>query len=913
MASPGPIFSPEALRSFRYHYFVTQWGKKVLFIVYENCFILGQAKGIIEILFTKGVLLSKKGNINKKDLENLAYKPPEDLDITLMHKICYQLWQKGFNDPGDELKELVKKIKDERNAVSHEVQNMSYTDLDKKLKGFQATLEETLDKTKFLFPVLGVRTDQLKAEIRAAVPELLGKIHEKYDPSDQKDVEKLKQEIKEFWSELSEEVQKSSREEFLSLYSRLCQILPFDWLVQHGITDPCNIIIYLQVQDDSRFNESRRGREGPTVDQRCILRIRNARREDPEVVIISGDAGSGKTTILCSFVEKWFKNTVDIPELSSFDTLLYMQFRDLKYDNFADYLKGLLPHTIARYDFTNVQSHILGSKCLIFCDGYDEANENSKKLFEEMLQLNWKDKKIVVTTRPGNTEELTNDVNSTKRTKINLKVLGLQENDFNLLTEKLTGYLVKDSIQQEKLRAELSQKVREMNYTTKAILRTPLLFNMFILLYVECPELRNELSTRASLYLQLKKNMAKRILKKTKISEESLEEFDELYRKWSLRHYIEKKYEWSEGDMKSFKREISSKKVLENFRSIMSSYFIIKHARDHLNIVKVFCYSHRSEQEFAIARNICEDLMSGRRQQGETTLLKVLQSKGLANTSMSDIQIFRQLRDLIAFIPGILQQEYPKSDALYNHIKDVQKLYVAYSLSQRMHDDLLEPCMETRLDDQVVQSLASLLEGTPLKECSKYKNPDSCLVLPSLVSKLKPARIDLEETPRDLSKVEEILQVAIPLDVYTTARVWIDLDNVKPFTGKVSLPVDELRVFITNFDPNRDEELEVTYPYALMSIAKEMKLIYDMPELDTERSAYVVNRSYPRDRRDTDLSHVFIKSSTDCELFDLLQRLVAARLAPLTSVGIYARRENVVDEELQDYCYKNGLGDLFIC
>ncbi|XP_064081843.1 uncharacterized protein LOC135198195 [Macrobrachium nipponense] len=557
MASSALIVSPEVLRNFRHRHIVTHWGRKVLFMVLHNSFLHGQTKTISEILDDKKLLTGK--SFSYEERKNLAGKSPEDFDITLLYKICEQLWQQGVNNPGDELRKLVKLIKDERNPVNHDMPVRSSRDWENRLREFQATLEATLDKTKSCFRVRWDKIDQLKVEIQDAVSKLWSKIHEKYDPSNKKDMEEFKKEIAEFPSVLSELVKEYSQREFCSFYKSRCKTSPFDWLPQYCVEDSSNIIIPLRVEDDKRFNQN----ISIIVNQQEIFDT-NKMGADYEVLIISGDAGSGKTTILCSFVENWYKKTSDIPQFSSFETLLFMQFKDQKYDNFDAYLKGLLPRTVAYYDFPLVKSHILGSKCLIFCDGYDEANVNSKKLFEEMLTLKLNAKKIVVTTRSWNTEELINVVDSRKCSKINLKVLGLQEEDFHLLKEKLIDCRVEDTIKRLKLKSKLSKKIKEMDNMTKECLKSPLLFKMFMLLYVDRPCLRNQLSTWETLYSLLKKNLDQRILNKTRISEEELEKCYELYLASSGK------------DMENL--QIRSQAVKQHFNAIMSSYCILEQA-----------------------------------------------------------------------------------------------------------------------------------------------------------------------------------------------------------------------------------------------------------------------------------------------------------------------------------------------
>ncbi|XP_066982600.1 uncharacterized protein [Macrobrachium rosenbergii] len=915
----GSVSSPKVLKFLKLYHFVRHWGKEVVYMIYNLSFLHGQNKNIREILIENQVPLKpKKSLLNPQEIQNLTDKLPEDLDITLMNKICQALWQKGVNDPGDEIRGLVKKIKDERNFVSHEAPDMSDTDLESKLRDFQATLEETLEKTRSLFPKHSADTDQLKAEIQDAVPKTLEKIREKYDPSDLQDVQRLKEEIEEFGSEFYDMIQKSSEQELRSLHERLCQILPYDWLAQYGTSDPGNIMVSLQVVDDQELNRGPHGNKRIIVNQKEILN-KDKMGKDPEVVIISGDAGSGKTTILCSYAEGWCKKTNDIPELSSFPFIISMMFRNHDHDNFDDYLKSLIPKTVARFPFDLVISVVLDSKCLVLCDGYDEANEKSRKLFKELLELNSKNMKFVVTTRPGNTMGLTDIVNKGKRSRINLRVSGLQEKDMKLLTEKLIGHLVKDDVTQvEQMKKELLQKIEEMNTGTRAILKTPLYFNLFILLYIECPDLRDEMSTRTSVYLQLRKHKIKRISNKTGISGESLEEFDSLYRKWSLKHYIERKYEWSEADVRGLKKEISCPEVLQNFDAIMSSYFSVKQTKKQLEIVKVYCHRHRSEQEFAVAGSICDDIItSNGRPQGGNIARDVLQSKGLWDETDPD-WLFGKLREVICFIPGILYST--ERDVLYDTIEDFHELYVSYSFFDYddddyvgPHDDLLETCIETRLDNKVLESIVSRMRKT-LKDRVEFTEPKSLYVLPSLLPKLRPKEIGLNfsssNVPRDLSQLNETLYAACQSSVHINIIIRINLSQYAQLSEKeVLLPVDKLDLMIID---DGYQDLESLHPISLMTSAKELELTYRLegtPEED--RIPHVINRTFPTTREGgaTDLG-IYVWEDQDIRL--LLQSLT---VPPLRSIYIFVTSGTKIDdveyvEELKALCKLKGFGNL---
>ncbi|XP_066953154.1 uncharacterized protein [Macrobrachium rosenbergii] len=904
--SSKSVLPPEDLRCLRYYHFVMKYGKKVFHFIYTSFFLQGQHKSIRQILIDNQVPLGRESPFSVNEIKSLTNELPENLNITVMNKICQVLWLKGVNDPGEELRGLMKKIKDERNSVSHEAHNMTHTDLERRLAKFQAVLQETLEKTKFIFPKHSAWIDDLKAEIQDAVSKPLEKIREKYDPSNPQDIQRLKDEIEGFQLELSDMIQKSSEAELQWRNERFCLILPYDWLPQYGTTDPSNIMVCLPVAYDQGLNGGPYDNKSVTVYQNEILN-KDKMGKEFDVVIISGDAGSGKTTILRSYVEGWCKKRTDMPELSSFSFLISMEFRNHDHDNFDDYLRSLIPRTVALFPFNLVKSVVLCSKCLVLCDGYDEVNEKSRKLFEDVLALHSNNMTFVVTTRPGDIEELTNIVNKGKRSRINLTVSGLQEVDMKLLTKKLISHMVNDDVTQvEQMKKELLQKIEEMDTGTRAILQTPLYFNLFILHYIERPDLRDEMSPRTSVYLLLRKHKIMRISDKTGISDESLEEFDALYRKWSLKHYTEEKSEWSEADVRRFKKKICSPELHRNFDAIMSSYFSIKKKRESLKTVKVYCHRHKSEQEFAAAGNICDDIITSiRRSKGGKIIREVLKLKGLWDGS-DPHQLFWELREVISFIPGILYST--ERDVLYETINELHELTASDRLSN-VHDDLLEPCIETRLDGRVLESLVSQMERkTSLKEGVRFTQTKSLYVLPSLLCQLRPKKILLRFSSnelRDLSQLDETLRAANESDIHT--EVWLrrDLRDCAELSKQDLRPVDELTLVI---DVDGYQDLDSLCPISLMTSAKELRLIYHMRNATENRVAQVINRTIRTKREEATIDlRIYLYKDQDVKL--LLQSL---SVRPLRSITILEPSGAKIGdaEELKTLCRDKGLGKL---
>ena len=779
MASSGSHFiTSEALIRFRYYYIVITFGKEVVFQIFKNSFLAGSTKSILDILQDSCVPLGKKSNFTKEDLKRLSTEAPEAWDITVVYKICEALWEKNVRDPGDNLKKLMKAIKDERNKVSHKECSFSQSELRDKLREFSQILQDALDEAKILFSVHRTEIDLLKTKVQEAISKVTEKIREKYEPSSQDDMKKLKAEIEEFGDELHEYIQNKARMELTSNYSVLCRILPFDWLVQYMSINPWNFSVSLKMDTDREFHWGLSSQDTVILDQKDLLQIKNPDGNDPEVIILSGEAGSGKTTILSSITEKWNKEASDMPKLSSFRSLLYMQFRTHDHDNFDDYLRDLLQCTILDFNFDLVKSSVLQSECLILCDGYDEANDSSLKLFDEILALKIAKKKIVVTTRQVNTDKLTRRINKTKHHRVNLSILGFQREDMESHIKSLTAYLKKDETDKDETVNKMTQVLRTISPSIRQILKTPLWFNMFFLLQIECPEAVGDLSCMASFYLQMKKQNEKRLEEKLEITDDTIASFDKVYRVWSLKYFLHKKYELSQDDVSVFK--ISCKELGLEFDSIMSSYFTVKYSRKSLDIKKVYCYKHRSEQEFNAAYAICDSMIESYRgkenqiEVKENAVMFALRSvvdtvtmKEFDQSKYSPMRIDFGFSGILPFITGILYNN--KKNLLYTVFGDILEFFEPSGKELFMH--LTEASHDDYVKSKVKGELKRVCEGNTYY--LEVSNNVTLSCLPSMLPELTPCvmRIalshdDLEEPNRLIETLEIANKCSIEISLH---------------------------------------------------------------------------------------------------------------------------------------------------
>ncbi|XP_069935759.1 uncharacterized protein [Cherax quadricarinatus] len=122
----------------------------------------------------------------------------------------------------------------------------------------------------------------------------------------------------------------------------------------------------------------------------------------PQVLLLEGVAGSGKTTLVKLVTEEWIQGGQgNIKDLDNYDLLLWVQCRDPPINSYHDLLHRLLPD--ASIKFRNILSKIVKlCKVIIIIDGLDELNNNSRILVKTLLLefQNSINTTFICTTRP---------------------------------------------------------------------------------------------------------------------------------------------------------------------------------------------------------------------------------------------------------------------------------------------------------------------------------------------------------------------------------------------------------------------------------------------------------------------------------------------------------------------------------
>nr|XP_053643316.1 uncharacterized protein LOC128696202 [Cherax quadricarinatus] len=122
----------------------------------------------------------------------------------------------------------------------------------------------------------------------------------------------------------------------------------------------------------------------------------------PQILLLEGVAGSGKTTLVKLITEEWIQGGQgNMKGLDNYDLLLWVQCRDNTINSYHHLLEKLLPDVSAK--FRNILPKIIKlCKVIILVDGLDELNNNSRTLVKSLLLefQNSVNTTFVCTTRP---------------------------------------------------------------------------------------------------------------------------------------------------------------------------------------------------------------------------------------------------------------------------------------------------------------------------------------------------------------------------------------------------------------------------------------------------------------------------------------------------------------------------------
>nr|XP_053653132.1 uncharacterized protein LOC128702729 [Cherax quadricarinatus] len=314
----------------------------------------------------------------KKLIENSADGTGFDipllcLSIKLAAENVAQFDDPKWMTPSAEMEYYITAIKNMRNDALHGPLAVPDEDYNNNMKEFREMLTGCL-KTS------GERYGQDEAEVNDKIKQINNDLDYIMDEIlGEEDI------VKYCKDDLKQIIINDSRDKLKNVLEKVTYISPVSSIINNFQVKVDKIFVDIEVK------QGKRGGNNEHIDYGDLLTLVKSGTQQhgssarPQILLLEGVAGSGKTTLVKLVTEEWIQGGQgNIKGLDNYDLLLWVQCRDPTINSFQDLLDRLIPDVSTK--FRNVLHKIIKlCNILILVDGLDEFNDNSRKLVSSLL------------------------------------------------------------------------------------------------------------------------------------------------------------------------------------------------------------------------------------------------------------------------------------------------------------------------------------------------------------------------------------------------------------------------------------------------------------------------------------------------------------------------------------------------
>ncbi|CAL4200187.1 unnamed protein product [Meganyctiphanes norvegica] len=417
----------------------------------------------------------------RRVIENTAASG-EAYDISLLIKFLknlsgyYERDNKRRWNNKNELEFRCKKLAEMRNKAFHSFSGLNKLEMLNEINAIKLLINDIFDSLKKRFPKKNTEISKKNKDIAENIEDILaqplGEI-----------------EIKTYLCH------KYLRDEIPS-YKNSCKnwgkikILDF-LLASNNLHDIKLLFTEVIIEKSNRFNKNM------PVNCTDIINLLS----ESNLLLLDSEAGGGKSTIFLYTIADWGEGGKEM-KTSGYDIIIPMVFLDPDLCSVADLISELIPKLRTKMSNDDIMNCLADSSfnILFLCDGYDERNDNSDKLFREICKLKVKHKhiKVIVTSRP----ESVKDLYTKKCSKLiidHLKVRGIHESKRCEFLKKYHDELVNAGISKESTE-DLITFFENCSAHHKDLYRLPLNLVILTWLWGQAPQLVKTIKSAAGLY-----------------------------------------------------------------------------------------------------------------------------------------------------------------------------------------------------------------------------------------------------------------------------------------------------------------------------------------------------------------------------------------------------------------------------
>ncbi|XP_047736615.1 uncharacterized protein LOC125177931 [Hyalella azteca] len=427
---------------------------------------------------------------SKKEREKLVPNTLQDYDITMLYKLLQKCCGLSTDTnfwvhPGNSIENMLYRLKEQRNFFGHEAVKLLKTELDSRLTEIREISDDVCNKAG----VDPVTKNELLAELDNI----------SVSTSLQAEFTDRNAQMKAFREDIQDSILVNAVAELKERYSKMRVLSPITWFVSDKLKS---------ITIDKVFTKLTMSRNNTSVDIGKVLVVKDEHGSDYSTVVITGIAGSGKTSLCRFLIYSWSGQTGEVEELDEWNLLMFIQCRYVKSNGFAAFIKeDLLKKSFYLIPETEVIEMLQKFKPLFVIDGYDEADYEVQNL---VLEIHYKfpSAKILITSRPHVYANLAAKLvhNHACPHLISLKIMGFETSCIREYSHKLFSVLNSASMGDAFLDYILQRN------KLQSIINLPLTLALLILLWIDDRSQIDEVSSESQIHLKIIEMMKRRLL-----------------------------------------------------------------------------------------------------------------------------------------------------------------------------------------------------------------------------------------------------------------------------------------------------------------------------------------------------------------------------------------------------------------
>ncbi|XP_042887352.1 uncharacterized protein LOC122263102 [Penaeus japonicus] len=615
---------------------------------------------------TKDAIMKLPGYNNtrfRKDFNSLQQKklsngePVAEFDITLIYKLLQMVCGlKEASSPdwvtaeSDSLEYYLYAIKTKRNDVAHEKLKLSPEDTVVKLEELKALFTKTLQKAGERY---GVDDSEVLAKTSAMERELNAIRDSPVPPATVAEYEKEKKDYERecILKECSEEV------------ARLAECVSLVDIAGHKV-NVSKVFTYPKLKRDETHILQRRLTVAESyVEIPDLLIARECDESRPQVVLLSGLIGMGKSAILKFIVDQSFSDRNAICNLDSFDVVLYLECLNVRFSSLSELFAILLPRTSSKHQPQEFQQHLFSLRILLLLDDFDSLDTISFGILEEFFRMMSPETRIVATASREKSKEIQKRIVAQHKMVLFLEVEGIPDDQ----TVQHVWKIMQNGIPNGNIDQECDNKLYSLITAKRPCLqdhlRSPEVLNALAICWAFSPERINNYTTVTEIFILIQELISQKVLQNiirplplpdmiTKaIVRSKLSHFLETLSRVAAKSLVKGYSVIEQGDLLTLEKKCRNLKLEKE--PLISAFLNYTHEQgpNILNCPRNVFFAQRSTMQYYAANFLCR--RCARRQTAIRDLLR-LQAKDFGGAIGSNLQA------MVKYLLGLLAVHMPE-------------------------------------------------------------------------------------------------------------------------------------------------------------------------------------------------------------------------------------------------------------